>query len=80
MLKIPMSIIFIYPIHERGSDFTEPFRDIKNAFYDTGVNIVPEYAKVWIWIRDLDRAGVKVVVEKVEKIVEGSAIAKELKD
>jgi aminobenzoyl-glutamate utilization protein B len=38
-------------------------------------NIVPEYAKVWIWIRDLDRAGVKAVVEKVEKIVEGSAIA-----
>jgi len=38
-------------------------------------NIVPEYAKVWIWVRDLDRAGVKVVVEKVKKIVEGSAIA-----
>ena len=38
-------------------------------------NIVPEYAKVWIWVRDLDRAGVKAVVEKVEKIVEGSALA-----
>lgn len=38
-------------------------------------NIVPEYAKVWIWVRDLDRAGVKTVVEKVERIVEGSAIA-----
>jgi aminobenzoyl-glutamate utilization protein B len=38
-------------------------------------NIVPEYAKVWIWVRDLDRAGVKTVVEKVVKIVEGSAIA-----
>ena len=38
-------------------------------------NIVPEYAKVWIWVRDLDRTGVKAVVEKVEKIVEGSAIA-----
>ena len=38
-------------------------------------NIVPEYAKVWIWVRDLDRAGVKEVVEKVEKIVEGAAIA-----
>lgn len=38
-------------------------------------NIVPEYAKVWIWVRDLDRAGVKAVVERVEKIVEGSAIA-----
>jgi len=38
-------------------------------------NIVPEYAKVWIWVRDLDRDGVKAVVEKVKKIVEGSAIA-----
>jgi aminobenzoyl-glutamate utilization protein B len=38
-------------------------------------NIVPEYAKVWIWVRDLDRAGVKAVVKKVEKIVEGSALA-----
>jgi aminobenzoyl-glutamate utilization protein B len=38
-------------------------------------NIVPEYAKVWIWVRDLDRAGVKAVVERVEKIVEGAAIA-----
>ncbi|UCE41005.1 MAG: amidohydrolase [Candidatus Aminicenantes bacterium] len=38
-------------------------------------NIVPEYAKVWIWVRDLDRDGVKAVVERVEKIVEGAAIA-----
>ena len=38
-------------------------------------NIVPEYAKVWIWVRDLDRDGVKAVVEKVKKIVEGAAIA-----
>jgi aminobenzoyl-glutamate utilization protein B len=38
-------------------------------------NVVPEYAKVWLWVRDSDRAGVKEVVQKVEKIVEGSAIA-----
>jgi aminobenzoyl-glutamate utilization protein B len=38
-------------------------------------NIVPEYAKVWIWVRDLNRAGVKDVVKKVEKIIEGSATA-----
>ncbi len=38
-------------------------------------NIVPEYAKIWIWVRDLDRDGVKAVVEKVKKIVEGAAIA-----
>lgn len=38
-------------------------------------NIVPEYAKVWLWVRDSDRAGVKEVVRKVEKIIEGSALA-----
>jgi aminobenzoyl-glutamate utilization protein B len=38
-------------------------------------NVVPEYAQVWIWVRDSDRAGVKQVVHKVEKIIEGSAIA-----
>jgi aminobenzoyl-glutamate utilization protein B len=38
-------------------------------------NIVPDYAKVWIWVRDLNRAGVKTVVEKVEKVIEGSAVA-----
>jgi aminobenzoyl-glutamate utilization protein B len=38
-------------------------------------NVVPEYANVWLWVRDSDRAGVKEVVHKVEKIVEGSAIA-----
>jgi aminobenzoyl-glutamate utilization protein B len=38
-------------------------------------NIVPEYAKIWIWMRDSDRDGVKTIVEKVEKIVEGSALA-----
>lgn len=38
-------------------------------------NIVPEYAKVWLWVRDSDRAGVKEVVHKVEKIIEGAALA-----
>jgi aminobenzoyl-glutamate utilization protein B len=38
-------------------------------------NVVPEYAKVWLWVRDSTRAGVKEVVQKVEKIIEGSAIA-----
>jgi len=38
-------------------------------------NIVPDYAKIWIWVRDSDKAGVKAVVKKVEKIVEGAAIA-----
>jgi len=38
-------------------------------------NIVPENAEVWIWVRDSNREGVKSIVEKVEKIVEGSALA-----
>ena len=38
-------------------------------------NIVPEYAKVWLWVRDSDRTGVKEVVRKVENIIEGSALA-----
>jgi aminobenzoyl-glutamate utilization protein B len=38
-------------------------------------NIVPEYANVWIWVRDSNRDGVKDVVGKIEKIVQGAAIA-----
>jgi len=38
-------------------------------------NIVPEHARLWLWVRDSDRQGVKDVVKRVEKIVEGAAIA-----
>jgi aminobenzoyl-glutamate utilization protein B len=38
-------------------------------------NIVPEYARVWLWIRDSNRQGVKLVLGKVRKIVEGAALA-----
>jgi len=38
-------------------------------------NIVPEYAKVWLWIRDANREGVKTVLERFKKIVQGAAIA-----
>ncbi len=38
-------------------------------------NVVPEHAQVWLWVRDSDRAGVKEVVHRVEKIIEGAAIA-----
>jgi len=38
-------------------------------------NVVPEHAQVWLWVRDSDREGVKEVVQRVEKIVEGAAIA-----
>ena len=38
-------------------------------------NIVPEHARLWLWVRDSDRQGVKNVVKRIEKIVEGSALA-----
>lgn len=38
-------------------------------------NIVPDYGKLWLWVRDSTREGVKVVVERVEKIVKGAAVA-----
>lgn len=38
-------------------------------------NIVPENARLWLWVRDSDREGVKAVVKRVEKIVEGAAMA-----
>jgi len=38
-------------------------------------NIVPEHAKLWLWVRDSTRQGVKKVVKKVEEIVKGAAIA-----
>ncbi len=38
-------------------------------------NIVPENAKLWLWVRDSNREGVKAVVKRIEKIVEGAAVA-----
>lgn len=37
-------------------------------------NVVPEYAKIWMWIRDSKRSGVQSVFERVQAIAEGSAI------
>lgn len=38
-------------------------------------NIVPDYSKLWLWVRDSTRDGVKIVVKRVEKIVQGAAMA-----
>ncbi|MFQ6037653.1 MAG: amidohydrolase, partial [Candidatus Aminicenantales bacterium] len=38
-------------------------------------NVVPEHARAWVWVRDSHRKGVKAVVSRVEKIVEGAALA-----
>lgn len=37
-------------------------------------NVVPEYAKVWCWVRDSKRAGVEEVMERVRKIAEGAGL------
>jgi aminobenzoyl-glutamate utilization protein B len=37
-------------------------------------NVVPEYAKVWCWVRDSRRAGVEDVMQRVRKIAEGSGL------
>lgn len=38
-------------------------------------NVVPEHAKLWLWVRDSTRDGVKIVVDRVEKIAQGAATA-----
>jgi len=37
-------------------------------------NVVPDYAKLWCWVRDSDQTGVEEVMTRVRKIVEGSAL------
>ncbi len=36
-------------------------------------NVVPEYAKVWMWVRDSKRAGVEEVFARVKEIAKGAA-------
>ena len=38
-------------------------------------NVVPEYAKLWCWVRDSKRAGVEALLPRVRKMVEGAALA-----
>jgi aminobenzoyl-glutamate utilization protein B len=40
-------------------------------------NVTPDYSKLWLWVRDSHRKGVKDVVNRIEKIVSGSAVATE---
>jgi aminobenzoyl-glutamate utilization protein B len=37
-------------------------------------NVVPEYAKLWCWVRDSKRAGVEEVMQRVRKIAEGAGL------
>ena len=38
-------------------------------------NVVPEYGKVWIWLRDLDMSSVEEMLGRLRKMAEGSAMA-----
>src|SRR6185295_18690595 len=38
-------------------------------------NVVPEYAKVWIWLRDLEMSSVEEMLGRIRKMAEGSAMA-----
>ena len=38
-------------------------------------NVVPEYARVWIWLRDLEMTSVDAMLERLRKIAEGAALA-----
>jgi aminobenzoyl-glutamate utilization protein B len=37
-------------------------------------NVVPDYAKVWCWVRDSTRGGVDQVLERVRRIADGAAL------
>lgn len=37
-------------------------------------NVVPEYAKVWMWVRDSKRSGVEEVFSRVKDIAQGAAM------
>ncbi|HLG15517.1 MAG TPA: amidohydrolase [Blastocatellia bacterium] len=37
-------------------------------------NVVPEYARLWCWVRDSKRSGVEAVMERVRKIADGAAL------
>jgi aminobenzoyl-glutamate utilization protein B len=37
-------------------------------------NVVPEYSKVWMWVRDSKRDGVDVVFNRVKEIAQGAAL------
>jgi aminobenzoyl-glutamate utilization protein B len=37
-------------------------------------NVIPEYAKIWCWVRDSKRSGVEEVLSRVREIAKGAAM------
>ena len=42
-------------------------------------NVVPEYGKVWLWLRDSQRSEVEALLVRVRKLAEGAALMTETK-
>ena len=38
-------------------------------------NVVPEHAKLWLWVRDFERSGLEDVLARVRKAAEGASLA-----
>ena len=38
-------------------------------------NVVPDYAKIWCWVRDTDHVGVNDLLERAQAVAEGAALA-----
>lgn len=58
-------------------EHVEPSARIHYIFEASGTapNIVPEYARMWLKVRDLDRGRVNAITEWVRQIAEGAALA-----
>ena len=57
----------------------EPSARIHYVITDGGdaPNVVPEYAKVWYYVRDLDRESVEAYYQRILRVAEGAALATE---
>ena len=42
-------------------------------------NVIPEYGKVWLWLRDWQRSEMEALLARVRKVAEGAAIMTETK-
>jgi aminobenzoyl-glutamate utilization protein B len=60
----------------RMREFVKPSVRMHYAIQKGGdvPNVVPEYARVWCWLRDTKRTGVEELLGRVRKIAEGAAL------
>jgi aminobenzoyl-glutamate utilization protein B len=60
----------------RMREFVKPTVRMHYAIQKGGdvPNVVPEYSKLWVWLRDSKRTGVEELLERARKIAEGAAL------